>query len=54
MKAGKISRLLSRFKFIKVVATGSNANRTIEAILEHQLMKRETLKKKNKAIARYL
>ncbi|MES1223533.1 MAG: hypothetical protein ABUT20_49010 [Bacteroidota bacterium] len=53
-KAKELSSILSSINFVKKVSTIRKPKAMLEALQEHEDMKRAILKRKNKAIAKYL
>lgn len=53
-KAKELKSMLSSMNFVKKVTAVSKTKEMIEALEEHEMLKNEVLKKKNKAIAKYL
>jgi len=53
-KAKELSSILSSINFVKKVSTVKKPKAMIAALEEHETIKRAIVKKKNKAIAKYL
>jgi hypothetical protein len=53
-KAKELSSILSSMSFVKKVSSGSKPKALIAALQEHENIKISFVKKKNKAIAKYL
>jgi len=53
-KAKELASMLSSMDFVKKVSTIKKPAAMINALHEHELIKKANLKKKNKAIAKYL
>lgn len=53
-KAKELTSLLSSLDFVKKVSSVSKPKALIAALQEHENLKASILKKKNKAIAKYL
>ena len=53
-KAESLKQFLSELKFVSNVKSVRKKTAMIDALLEHENMKKSILKRKNKAIAKYL
>ncbi len=53
-KAKELASMLASMDFVKKVSTVKKPTAMINALQEHELIKKANLKKKNKAIAKYL
>ena len=53
-KAKELSSLLSSLDFVKKVLTIRKSKALIEVLQEHEILKASMVKKKNKAMAKYL
>jgi len=53
-KAKELSSILSSIDFVKKVSTVNKPKALLDALQEHEDMKKAIVKKKNKAIAKYL
>jgi hypothetical protein len=53
-KAKELSSMLSALNFVKKVSSVSKPKAIIAALQEHESIKKAMVKKKNKAIAKYL
>ena len=53
-KAKELSTILSSMNFVKKVTSTKNPKEMMQALQEHENIKSAIVKKKNKAIAKYL
>lgn len=53
-KAKELSSLLQSINFVKKVSTLNKSKQMLEALQEHEDMKKAVIRKKNKAIAKYI
>ena len=53
-KAKELASMLASMDFVKKVSTVKKPTAMINALQEHELIKKTNLNKKNKAIAKYL
>lgn len=53
-KAKELSALLRSIKFVRRVSSVTKKNEMLLALLEHESMTKDVVKKKNKAFGRYL